>query len=42
MAWSVEEAMRYAPNHRPKAYMKNMVPNKPPLAKLILHWFFVA
>ena len=25
--------MRYAPNHRPNAYMKNMAPNKPPLAK---------
>ena len=34
--------MRYAPNHRPNAYMKNMAPNKPPLAKEMRHWFFVA
>ena len=42
MASSVDDAMRYAPNHRPKAYMKNIEPNRPPEANAIRHWFLVA
>ena len=42
MASSVDDAMRYAPNHSPNAYMKNIEPNSPPEANEILHWFRVA
>ena len=32
---------RPGPNQRPKAYMKNMEPKRPPLAKLTRHWLAV-
>ena len=37
MASSVDDAMRYAPNHSPNAYMKNIDPNSPPEAKDMRH-----
>ena len=42
MAPFVESEMRYAPNHRPAAYMMNMTPNRPPLANEMFHRFLVA